>query len=126
MQIFQSKSNNEFGPIDRQIGKRMQIFREDHGITRAELAANLDVECSEQEIAAFESGESPVSVSCLRQIADILYTPFYCFFDDNLFNEWMSDRQFFTSYSLISPRAQMSVRQLVIGIADDRAIWEEG
>lgn len=68
------------GPIDRQLGARLQIRRLKRGLTRKELADQVGVHPS--QIRDYERGEARVVASRLIEISFALGVPVAWFFED--------------------------------------------
>ncbi len=65
---------------DREIGKRICSQREDKGMTQDQLGLALEHHVSGEEIDSYEKAETPISASCLMEIAVALETPVAYFF----------------------------------------------
>lgn len=64
-------------------------------------------------------------VTTLRQFADALYIPVYCFLEEDAFDEWVSDVNFFSAYGQLPPPLKIRLRQLMLHIVGDRAFFDE-
>lgn len=75
--------------IDKEIGKRIRIYRSHRGVSQAKLGEILGV--SFQQIQKYESASNRVSASSLLNIANALDYPIANFYDLSISTEVLSD-----------------------------------
>ena len=63
----------------REVGKRIQMAREEKGLTQAELAARLG--CTQSALSNYELGKRKPNLDLLNEIAEILNKPLDYFFE---------------------------------------------
>lgn len=59
--------------MDRQVGRNIRLYRNECGMTLADLAGKIGV--SQQQVQKYESGASRVSASTLVALAEVLNVP---------------------------------------------------
>lgn len=72
-------ANETIHPVDLHVGKRLRESRTAHGVTQAELGADLGI--SAQQVQKYENGSNRISASKLFEIAGRLGTGVDWFFD---------------------------------------------
>lgn len=68
-----SRSNRSPTNVDRQVGRNIRLYRNECGMTLADLAGEIGV--SQQQVQKYESGVSRVSASTLVALAEVLNVP---------------------------------------------------
>lgn len=72
-------ANETIHPVDLHVGKRLRESRTAHGVTQAELGADLGI--SAQQVQKYENGSNRISASKLFEIAGRLGTGIDWFFE---------------------------------------------
>ncbi|MEW6667768.1 MAG: helix-turn-helix domain-containing protein [Thermodesulfobacteriota bacterium] len=87
---------------DKQIGRRIKLFRKDRGISQIELAGKIGV--SFQQVQKYEKGATRISVARLQDIAEAMGVDIGFFFEEKGSETRVSDQE-----SGYSPRGDHSL-----------------
>ncbi len=113
-------SNNEKEANNR-IGQRIQLARDNQGMTLLELCDALTSDCTCQQLEEYELGLAIIPAVHLNQLARVLEMPVEFFVQDVPLLDWTGEWRLLQTVRELNPNQRRRLTRFIVDIARDAA-----